>query len=131
LHFLVARHLPTRWCFTNGDSQTANISDGAQAVRGTEKDRFRMNFLSKLTEDNGQRTAENTYGQLKHDYFMSSKWYFYLNVNMLTDQFVIYPNLDDTGEYTLRNEAALVTDIGSNRALSLNNSVHVIQTPVR
>ena len=40
---------------------------------------------------------------------------------VFTDQFVIYPNLDDTGEYTLRNEAALVTDIGSSWALSLNN----------
>ena len=40
---------------------------------------------------------------------------------VFTDQFVIYPNLDDTGEYTLRNDAALVTDIGANWAFVLSN----------
>ena len=173
-----------------GNSDTMNISAGGLATRRTEKDRFRINFLYNLTEDSGQRTAENTYGQLKYDYFMNLNWYLYLNVDMLTDdfqdinfrtsvgpgvgyqiweeedralsleagvsytsedrdvgedtdwvtarlgadflyrlfdrvvftdQFVIYPNLDDTGEYTLRNEAALVTDIGSSWALSLSN----------
>ena len=174
----------------DGNSETMNISTSALAVRRTEKDRFRINFLYKLTEDSGQRTAENTYGQLKYDYFMSPQWYLYLNVDMLsdefqdinfrtsvgpgvgyqiweeddkalnfeagvsyttedrdlgedtdwvsarlaadflyrlfervifTDQFVIYPNLDDTGEYTLRNEAAFITDIGASWALRLSN----------
>lgn len=174
----------------DGNSDTMNISAGGLATRRTEKDRFRINFLYNLTEESGQRTAENTYGQLKYDYFVNPKWYLYLNVDMLTDefqdikfrtsvgpgvgyqiweeddkalnfeaglsytsedrdlgedtdwisarlgadflyrlfervvftdQFVIYPNLDDTGEYTLRNEAALVTDIGSSWALSLSN----------
>jgi len=173
-----------------GNSETMNISAGAQATRRTEKDRFKLNFLYNMTEDDGQRTAENTYGQLKYDYFMTSKWYLYLNVDMLadefqdinlrtsvgpgigyqfwddedralsleggvsytsedrdqgededwvtarlgadflyrlfdrvvfTDQFVIYPNLDDTGEYTLRNEAGLVTDMGASWALRLSN----------
>jgi hypothetical protein len=40
---------------------------------------------------------------------------------IFTDQFVIYPNLDDTGEYTLRNEAALATGIGANWSLKLSN----------
>ncbi len=174
----------------DGNSDTMNISAGGLATRRTEKDRFRINFLYNLTEESGQRTAENTYGQLKYDYFVNPKWYLYLNVDMLsdefqdinfrtsvgpgvgyqiweeddkalnfevglsytsedrdlgedtdwisarlgadflyrlfervvfTDQFVLYPNLDDTGEYTLRNEAALVTDIGSSWALSLSN----------
>ena len=174
----------------DGNSETMNISTSALAVRRTEKDRFRINFLYNLTEDSGQRTAENTYGQLKYDYFMSPQWYLYLNVDMLsdefqdinfrtsvgpgvgyqiweeddkalnfeagvsyttedrdlgedtdwvsarlaadflyrlfervifTDQFVIYPNLDDTGEYTLRNEAAFITDIGASWALRLSN----------
>lgn len=173
-----------------GNSDTVNISAGAQATRRTEKDRFKLNFLYNLTEDDGERTAENTYGQLKYDYFLNTSWYIYLNLDMLsdkfqdinlrttvgpgvgyqvweednrslsfeagvsytsedrdlgedtdwvtarlgadflyrlfdrvtfTDQFVIYPNLDDTGEYTLRNEAAIVTDIGSNWASRLSN----------
>ena len=40
---------------------------------------------------------------------------------LFVDNFVIYPNLDDTGEYTLRNEASLLTDIGSNWAFKLTN----------
>ena len=174
----------------DGNTETMNISAGALAVRRTENDRFLINFLYNKAEDDGRRTAENTYGQLKYDYFLSSKWYLYLNVDMLsddfkdinfrtsvgpgvgyqvweeedrslgleagvsytsedrdlgedtdwlsarmgvnflyrlfdrvlfTDQFVIYPNLDDTGEYTLRNEAALVTDIGASWAFRLSN----------
>jgi putative salt-induced outer membrane protein YdiY len=156
----------------DGNSDSMNLSAGALAVRRSENDRFLINALYNRTEDNGVRTAENTYGQLKYDYFMSPKWYLYLNVDMLsddfqdinfrtsvgpgfgyqvwdeenralsleagvsytsedrdlgedknwisarlgvnflyklfdrvvfTDQFVIYPNLDDTGEYTLRS----------------------------
>ncbi len=34
-----------------------------------------------------------------------------------TDNFTIYPNLEDSGEYTLRNEAALATAIGTNWSL--------------
>ncbi len=174
----------------DGNTESRNISAGATAVRRSEKDRFLMNFLYNMTEDDGERTAENTYGQLKYDYFWKPKWYVYLNIDMLsddfqdinlrtsvgpgvgyqiwegedkslsleagvsytsedrdmkedtnwvaariaanflyrlfekvvfTDQFVIYPNLDDTGVYTLRNEAALVTDIGASWALRLSN----------
>ena len=174
----------------DGNSDSMNLSAGALAVRRSENDRFLINVLYNYTEDNGVRTAKNTYGQLKYDYFLSPKWYLYLNIDMLsddfqdinfrtsvgpgvgyqiwdeenralsleagvsyisedrdlgedtnwisarlgvnflyklfdrvvfTDQFVIYPNLDDTGEYTLRNDAALVTDIGSNWAFRLGN----------
>ena len=174
----------------DGNTDTMNVSAGAVAVRRTENDRFLINFLYNKAEDNGQRTAENTWGQMKYDYFLSPKWYLYLNVDMLSDefkdinfrtsvgpgvgyqiweeedkslgleagvsytnedrdvgldsdwvaarfgvnflyklfdrvlfidQFVIYPNLDDTGEYTLRNEASLLTDIGSNWAFKLTN----------
>ena len=174
----------------DGNTETMNVSAGALAVRRTENDRFLMNFLYNKAEDNGNRTAENAYGQLKYDYFFRPKWYLYLNIDMLsdefkdinfrtsvgpgigyqiweeedrslgleagvsytsedrdigedtdwlsarfgvnflyrlfdrilfTDQFVIYPNLDDTGEYTLRNEAALVTDIGASWAFRLSN----------
>lgn len=174
----------------DGNSDTLSLSAGGLATRRTEKDRFRINVLYNLAKDSGQRTAENTYGQLKYDYFLNPKWYLYLNVDMLadqfkdinlrttigpgagyqvweeegralsleagvsytsedhdlgedrdwvtarlgvdflyrlfdrivfTDQFVIYPNLDEVGEYTMRNDAALVTDIWAGWALRLNN----------
>lgn len=174
----------------DGNSDTLSISAGGLATRRTEKDRFRINVLYNLAKDSGQRTAENTYGQLKYDYFLNPQWYLYLNVDMLSDQFkdinlrttigpgagyqiweeegralsleagvsytsedhdlgedkdwmtarlgvdflyrlfdrivftnqfVIYPNLDEVGEYTLRNDAALVTDIWAGWALRFNN----------
>jgi len=174
----------------SGNSDTMNISAGALAVRRTENDRFLLNLLYNRTEDSGQRTAENTYGQLKYDYFLNPKWYLYLNIDMLADEFkdikfrttvgpgvgyqiwdeenkslsleagvsytsedrdlgqddewvsarigvnflkklfdrvlftdqaVIYPSLEDSGEYILRNEASLITDIGASLALKLSN----------
>ncbi len=174
----------------DGNTDTMNVSAGATAVRRSDNDRFLINFLFNKSEDDGIKTSENTYGQLKYDYFLSPKWYLYLNVDMLSDefkdinfrtsvgpgvgyqfwegddksvgleagvsytnedrdvgvdtdwlaarvgvnflyrlfdrvlfvdQFVIYPNLDDTGEYTLRNEASLVTDIGASWAFRLSN----------
>jgi putative salt-induced outer membrane protein YdiY len=189
---------PVRWKgniaiggnWQDGNTDTMNISVGASAVRRTDNDRFLINFLYNNSEQDGVKTADNTYGQLKYDYFLNPKWYLYLTVDMLSDeftdinlrtsvgpgvgyqiweeddkalgleagisytsedrdmgedtdwisariganfhyrlfskvlfsdQFVIYPNLDDTGEYTLRNEAALVTDIGANWAFRLSN----------
>jgi putative salt-induced outer membrane protein YdiY/sRNA-binding regulator protein Hfq len=174
----------------DGNSDTLNMSAGALAKRRTDKDRFQINVLYNLAKDSGQRTAENTYGQMKYDYFLNPKWYLYLNVDMLADQFkdinlrtsvgpgagyqiweeegralsleagisytsedhdlgedkdwvtarlgadflyrlfdriiftdqlVIYPSLDNGGEYTLRNDAALVTDIWAGIAMRLNN----------
>ena len=174
----------------DGNTESMNISLGASAARRTDNDRFLINFLYNNSEENGVRTAENTYGQFKYDYFLSPKWYLYLTVDMLSDEFkdiksrtsvgpgagyqiweeddkalgleagisytsedrdmgedtdwisariganfhyrlfskvllteqlVIYPNLDETGEYTLRNEAALVTDIWANWAFRLSN----------
>jgi len=37
------------------------------------------------------------------------------------DQFVIYPNLEYGGEYTLRNEASLLSPLGASWALKLSN----------
>ena len=174
----------------DGNSDTMNLSAGALAVRKTERDRFTINFLYNRAENEGELTANNTYGQLKYDYFMTPKWYLYLNVDMLsdefkdvnlrtsvgpgagyqiwdsddrvlgleaglsytnedkdegedsdwwaarlgvnflyklfdrvvfTDQFVIYPSLDNGGEYTLRNEAAILTELGANWGLNFSN----------
>jgi len=174
----------------DGNSDSMNVSVGALAVRRTENDRFLINILYNRSEDNGKRTAENAYGQMKYDYFLTPKWYLYMNIDMLADDFqdinlrtsvgpgvgyqvwdaedrklgleaglsyinedrnegkdndsiagrlgmnflyrlfdrvvfidqlAIYPNLDETGEYTLRNEAALLTDIKANWALKISN----------
>jgi len=174
----------------SGNSETMNIAASLSAVRRSEKDRFVLSLLYNRAEDDGEKTAENIFSQLKYDYFLSQKWYLYLNIDMLsdefndinlrttvgpgvgyqiweaddkslsleagvsytsedldegkdtswlsaragvnymqklidrvlfTDQFVIYPDLEDTGEYLLRNEAAIVTDIGAKLAFKLSN----------
>jgi len=55
----------------DGNSDTLSISAGGLATRRTEKDRFRINVLYNQAKNSGQRTAENTYGQLKYDYFLN------------------------------------------------------------
>lgn len=174
----------------SGNSDTMNISAGGLAVRRTDNDRFQISLLYNRAGDSGQRTAENTFGQLKYDYFFNPKWYTYLNIDMLTDEFkdiklrttvgpgvgyqiwdeenkdlslevgvsytsedrdqgkddqwasarigvnflrklfdrllftdqaVIYPSLKDSGEYLLRNEASLITSVGTSLAFKLSN----------
>jgi putative salt-induced outer membrane protein YdiY len=167
-----------------------NLSVGARALRRSENDRIFANLLYNRAEDDGARTAENTFGQLKYDYFLTNIWYLLLDISMLADEFrdinlrtvvgpgvgyqvweqedkvlgleagvsyfsedrivaadddwlsarlaanflykvfkstiftdllTVYPNLDSTGEYTLRNEAALATAIGADWAFKLSN----------
>lgn len=174
----------------DGNTETLNLSAGASAVRRTAQDRFLLHFLYNIAEENGERTAENTYGQMKYDYYLSPVWYLYLNIDMLmdefkdinmrtsvgpgagyqlweedgrelafeagvsytsedrdigedtdwlsarlgvnflyrlfarvlfTDQVALYLDLDETGEYTLRNEAALLTDLGASWAFKFSN----------
>ncbi|KIH76477.1 Putative salt-induced outer membrane protein YdiY [Geoalkalibacter ferrihydriticus] len=38
-----------------------------------------------------------------------------------TDTFILYPHLEEGGEYTLRNDAALITSLSANWSLRLNN----------
>ena len=40
---------------------------------------------------------------------------------LFTDQAVIYPSLEDSGEFILRNEASLITDIGTSLTFKLSN----------
>jgi putative salt-induced outer membrane protein YdiY len=173
-----------------GNSKTMNLTVGAQATRRSEDDRIFANFLYNRTEENGSRTAENTFGQLKYDYFLNTTWYLLFNISMQVDKFrdlnlqtvvgpgigyqvweqedkalgleagvayfsedrimaaddswltarlaanfmyrvfrssiftdllTIYPSLDKTGEYSLRNEAALATGITADWAFKLSN----------
>jgi putative salt-induced outer membrane protein YdiY len=40
---------------------------------------------------------------------------------IFSDRFIVYPSLEDFGEYTLRNEAALKSDLGSGWAFLVSN----------
>ncbi len=47
--------------------------------------------------------------------------YIFRKTISFTDSIIIYPNLEDSGEYTLRNEAVLATAIGTNWSLRFSN----------
>jgi putative salt-induced outer membrane protein YdiY len=189
---------PVKWhgsINAGGSLQTGNTtrnsaSVAASARRKGEDDRFSLDFLFNYASDSGTTSARNTYGGLKYDYFFTKKFYSYLAVNLLNDEFQdlqlrttagpgvgyqlwddpvkalgieggftyvweqhynnpnkdyaaarlaadfryqifkllgftdyiqIYPSLDYGGQYTLRNEAALISPLGSGWALRLAN----------
>ncbi len=189
---------PVKWHGSinlGGSLQTGNTTRNsatvaASAMRRTEDDRFSLDFLFNYATDEGTTSARNTYGDLKYDYFFTKKFYSYLEVNLLNDEFQdlqlrttagpgvgyqfwddpikalsveggfayvweehysnpnkdyatarlaskfryqifkylgvteyiqIFPNLSHGGEYTLRNEAALISPLGAGWALRLAN----------
>lgn len=75
-----------------GSSQTGNTSRttasvGAAAARRTEDDRFSLRFLFNYAEEKSDVTNRNTYGGLKYDYFFTKRFYGYLGVELLNDEF--------------------------------------------
>lgn len=52
-----------------------------------------------------------------------------LDTIIFTDNLVVYPNLEDSGEYQLRNEAAIISALSENWALRLSNIVEYDSDP--
>ena len=48
---------------------------------------------------------------------------------IFTDYFVLYPNIEDFGEYQARNEASLATSVGANWGLRLSNIIDYDSDP--
>ncbi len=174
----------------SGNTDRLSGSLGVEAVRKTTKDRFTLRFQTNYAEEDSARTVQNTYGALKYDYFFAPKFYGYLGVELLTDEFkdlnlrtiigpgvgyqiwddavkalaleagvsyfsedldvgedkdwitarlaanfmymffdkiiftdylVVYPNLEQGGEYTLRNEAAITSPLSENWSIRFAN----------
>lgn len=174
----------------SGNVETTSIAVAAEAVRKTKKDRVSTRVRYDYGEDNGTRNAENAFGALKYDYFITSKTYAFLNLELANDQFKdinlrtvigpglgyqfwddekkvlglegglafinenhteaaddswisgrlaadfqynfsqkliikdkleIYPSIEQGGEYQLRNEAGILTELTSDWSLNFTN----------
>jgi putative salt-induced outer membrane protein YdiY len=174
----------------SGNTERASASIGAEAAIKSDKDRFSLRFLFNYGEEKGEETANNTYLNLKYDYFFTKKFYGLLALELLKDKFAdlnlrtivgpgagyqvwddpvkflffeagvtyfsedridnpdkdwvaarlaanfrygffkiitfadmieVYPNLTYGGEYTLRNEASLISPLGAAWSLKLSN----------
>ena len=75
-----------------GTRQTGNTnrlsgSFGFEGSRKTQKDRVGLRFLYNYAEEDDILTSRNTYGSLKYDYYVSSKLYTYVAIEMLSDEF--------------------------------------------
>ncbi len=71
----------------SGNTDKSSSAISAEGIRRSEMDRITLRGLYNSGKDDGVRTAENFYGELKYDYFFTKKWYAYLGTDMLIDQF--------------------------------------------
>ncbi len=86
---------PVRWkgsIAAGGSLQSGNTSRtagsiSAEGTRKTDQDRYSMRFQFNYAEEDGEKTARNTYGALKYDYFFTEKLYSYLSIELLSDEF--------------------------------------------
>jgi len=86
---------PSRWSSNvavgvnvqSGNTQRTSLSLDADAMRETAKDRFSLKFLAMFAQEDGEKTAQNTYSALKYDYFFKERFYGYLTTEMLMDKF--------------------------------------------
>jgi putative salt-induced outer membrane protein YdiY len=70
-----------------GNTKRLTASIGAEALRRTERDRFSLRLLFNYAEEDDTLTARNTFGALKYDHFFTPRTYWFLNLEMLSDEF--------------------------------------------
>ncbi len=184
--------------FQSGNTDRANATIEAEALRKTGQDRYSLRFLFNYAEESDEETVRNTYGALKYDYFFTPKLYGYLSIELLNDEFkdlnlrtvvgpgvgyqvwddpvkflifeggiaffsedlkegeddqwftgrlasnirykiknyiifsdqlIIYPSINDFGEYKLRNEAAVASPLAYGWSLKLGNILELDSNP--
>lgn len=71
----------------SGNTDRMSASVGAEAEKKTENDRASFKLLYNYAEESDVLSARNIYGTLKYDYFFTKKYYGYLSVEMLSDEF--------------------------------------------
>ncbi len=74
----------------SGNTDRKSASVAAEASRRTEQDRFGLRFLFNYAEDEDDISARNTFGAAKYDYFFTRRFFGYLAVDMLNDEFKDY-----------------------------------------
>lgn len=70
-----------------GNTERTSVSAAGEAVRRSKEDRFSMRVLYNYAEEKDDVTTKNTYGALKYDYFFTKRFFAYLGLEMLNDEF--------------------------------------------
>jgi len=73
--------------YQTGNTERSALRLSADAVRKGDKERFSMNFIYDLAEENKALASRSVYGSLKYDYFFTKKFYGYLGVELLSDRY--------------------------------------------
>lgn len=174
----------------SGNTDSRDTSVALSGVRRGERDRISLKLRYDYGEEDKVRTAESTYGAMKYDYFVTDKFYSFLSLELLIDEFkdlnlrtlvgpgvgyqffeeeskalaveaglsyfnedrdaaedqswlsarlganlryrlfdwlsftdelLVYPSLEEMGEYQLRNEAALISSLSGSWAFKFTN----------
>ncbi|MHB8121066.1 MAG: DUF481 domain-containing protein [Desulfuromonadaceae bacterium] len=73
--------------YQTGNTERSALRLSGDAVRKSDKERFSMNFIYDLAEEDKALTSRSVYGALKYDYFFTNKFYGYLGVELLSDRY--------------------------------------------
>ena len=71
----------------SGNTDRRGASFGAEALRKTENDRFKLRYIFNYGEDEGKVTTRNHYGEVKYDYFFTKKFFGFVGLELLNDKF--------------------------------------------
>ena len=72
---------------TSGNTDTKSLYGDSEFVARTKTNRYTLGARVQKTEDNNVKTADNFFGYMKYDHFLTEKWYFYANATGEKDKF--------------------------------------------
>ena len=89
---------PKQWSGSiniGGNMQTGNTDRKgliveALAVRKTDQDRLFLHYLFNYSQEKGETTSRNQYGEIEYDYFFTKRFYGLAAVSLLNDKFSGY-----------------------------------------
>jgi len=70
-----------------GNTETASIHGDGKLVARSVKHRFTVGAEYNWAEEDSKKSEDNAMGQMKHDYFLTKKTFWYLNGMLETDKF--------------------------------------------
>ena len=80
-------HLNLGGTATVGNTDTENYYLDGELVARTEKNRYTADAILNYGKDEDEKTVDNWTASIKHDYFLSGKWYLCNNALFTKDEF--------------------------------------------
>ena len=71
----------------SGNTDRRGASFGAELLRRSENDRFKMRYIFNYADEDKQVTTRNNYGEMKYDYFFTKKFYGFVGTELGNDKF--------------------------------------------